>query len=256
MASFSLNSFKDILTTKSLGREIEVFKSLSSTNDQLLKSPRLEGKVIVATAQTNGTGRNNRRWENCDESLLFSVELPLIDKKLLEPLNIVVGYSLVESISRYIEGTFLKWPNDIIINNKKTAGMVLKAMFSGDELIRVVLGVGINLSGKTGDVEVNSTITSLGDNYLKSLYPDVILASILLRLESNISRLVADDIDIKSMWKNYTACKGSNISVTVGNEKKVYREYGINKDGGLIVVDDQKALSTITIGDIGLDSSN
>ncbi len=256
MSTFSMSSFKDVLTTKCLGKEIEVFKTLSSTNDHLLKSPRVEGKVVVTEVQTNGMGRNNRRWENCSESLLFSIELPLIAKNLLEPLNIVVGYSLVEAISKYIDGTLLKWPNDIIINNKKVAGMVLKVVFSGEELVRVVLGVGINMSGKTTDPIINSTITSLSDNYLKSLYPDVVLATILLRLESNIIKLNAGVMNIKSMWKDYTACKGGDILVTVGTEKKVYREYGIDKDGGLMVVDDKRSLSTITIGDVNLDISN
>lgn len=256
MATFSMSSFKDILTTKSLGKEIELFKTLSSTNDQLLKNPRKEGKVVVTDVQTNGMGRNNHRWENCEESLLFSVELPLISTKLLEPLNIVVGYSLVEAFSKYFEGTLLKWPNDILINNKKVAGMILKATFSGEELTRIVLGVGVNMSGTTEDSIVNSIITTLSDNYLKPLYPDVVLASILLRLENNIAKLISGEMDIKSMWKNYSACKGSDISVTVGNEKKVYREYGISKEGGLIVVDRQRSLSTITIGDVSLDSRN
>ncbi len=256
MVKFSMSSFKDILTTKNLGKEIEVFKSLSSTNEYILKSSRIEGKVVVAGVQTNGTGRNNRKWENCEESLLFSVELPLIAKNFLAPLNIVVGYSLVEALGKYSEGTFLKWPNDILIKNKKVAGMVLKAMFSGEELTRVILGVGINISGKTEDNSINSTLASLSDNYLKSVYPDVLLASILSRLESNISKLVSGGLDIKAMWKNYTACKGSDISITIGTEKKTYREYGIDKDGGLIVVDSKKSLSTIKLGDISLDSSN
>ena len=254
MATFCVSSFKDILKTKYLGKEIEFFKTLSSTNDHLLRNPRIEGKIVVASVQTNGMGRNNNRWENCDESLLFSVELPLIATNLLEPLNIIVGYSLVEAFSKYIGGTSLKWPNDIMISNKKVAGMVLKVNFSGEELTRIVLGVGVNMSGKTESIVVNGNITTLGDNYLKSLYPDVILASILLRLENNISKLITGELDIKAMWKDYTACKGGDISVTVGDEKKTYREYGINKDGGLIVIDSQRSLATITIGDVSIDN--
>ena len=256
MSTFCKSSFKDILTTKSLGKELEVFKTLSSTNDHLLKNPRIEGKVIIADIQTNGLGRNNNRWENCEESLLFSVELPLIATNLLEPLNIVVGYSLVEAFSKYVQGTFLKWPNDVLMGGKKVAGMNLNVRFSGDELTRVVLGVGVNISGTTENNAVNTIITTLKDNYIKPLYPDVVLATILLRLENNIAKLSAGMLDIKSMWKDYTACKGGDISVTVGAEKKIYKEYGINKEGGLIVVDDQKSLSTITIGDVSLDSSS
>jgi BirA family biotin operon repressor/biotin-[acetyl-CoA-carboxylase] ligase len=101
--------------------QIEYFEKIDSTNTYLLKRKKFDNEILVITDfQTAGRGRFSRSWiSNPAENLMFSIGLPSIKVSDLSKLSFLVPLSIQESIAEVLElNLFIKWPNDLIIDNK------------------------------------------------------------------------------------------------------------------------------------------
>jgi len=102
--------------------------------------------IIIADRQLSGKGRSGRIWESLSHGNLYiSFVLPPIDVNKLLPLNVVTGYAVVDSL-RNILNVKLKWPNDLVIKNKKLGGILLETKFTGNRLEKIVVGIGVNVN--------------------------------------------------------------------------------------------------------------
>ena len=141
-----------------------------STNDEALKE--FYHTCVVAKKQTKGRGRCGRNWVSSDGNLFFSIVLEK-PKENVHLLSFVVALSVVESLSSV--GAQLKWPNDVLIDGKKVAGILLECHED-----KVVAGVGINtVCMPEGDFLY--PITSLNGLYKN----EDLLHNILRRLDEN-----------------------------------------------------------------------
>jgi len=256
VSTFSTSFYFDNLKTKVIGRDIEVLKTVLSTTSYLLDKDVPIGKVIVAENQSRGKGRLNRNWVNFEDSLLFSVSLPIIRNQYVSQLNILIGYTLLDVLNPLIINAKIKWPNDIIINNKKIAGININVKYTGDTLEKIVVGIGINIAGKPETDQVDNIATTMSDHTVRPIYKDLILASFMNLLEQNIEKLITRQMDVKLLWKDYTVNKGKDITVTTAQGTNTYKEFGINSSGYLVVIDSTKSLKTIPCGDVGYDFSS
>ena len=144
--------------------DLNILKTCSSTNDIAKKEAikgSLEGSSYLSYTQTNGRGRNTNKWESLEGNLfLSSILRPKKNKIDWHQLSLITGYSILETlidfgISRNI--VELKWPNDVLINNKKISGVLLEAF---DDFI--IVGIGLNIS-KTPVKETIWDTTKLDD---------------------------------------------------------------------------------------------
>ena len=106
------------------------------------------GNVIYAGYQTKGRGLMGNEWkgnpdENLYASLLLNTHLPCENQFLL---NQCVSLSLCDVINKYCSNTYIKWPNDIYVNGKKIAGILIESAFSGNISHQSIIGVGININ--------------------------------------------------------------------------------------------------------------
>ena len=114
--------------------DLNILKSCSSTNDIAKKEAikgSLEGSSYLSYAQSNGRGRNKNKWESLEGNLfLSSIFRPKKNKIDWHQLSLLIGYSILETLIDFginrnlIE---LKWPNDVLIDNKKISGILLEA---------------------------------------------------------------------------------------------------------------------------------
>jgi biotin-[acetyl-CoA-carboxylase] ligase BirA-like protein len=158
---------RSLVTPGGLWREIRVVAETGSTNADLAAEGAAPGLVLVAEAQTAGRGRMGRAWSAPPRSgLFFSVLLPPeADATRLGWLPLVAGVAVVSALREYaeVEGVSrgrmgdaaLKWPNDVLIGERKLAGILAQRVETG-----VVVGVGLNVSLRTGELPV-PTATSL-----------------------------------------------------------------------------------------------
>ena len=135
------------------GFTVEVLPQTDSTNSELMRRARAgftEPVLLVAEQQSAGRGRLGRGWESRrGESLTFSLGLPL-DPPDWSGLSLAVGVSLAESLDSRVR---LKWPNDLWLDERKLAGILIETAVTGHggQARYAVVGVGINLAQRAAD---------------------------------------------------------------------------------------------------------
>jgi BirA family biotin operon repressor/biotin-[acetyl-CoA-carboxylase] ligase len=234
--------------TPGLWREIRVVEETGSTNADVLAAAAAgapEGLVLVAERQTAGRGRLNRTWEAPPRSgLTFSV--------LLRPtgvpagnrgwLPLLAGIAVADALGRVAEvKARLKWPNDVVIGDRKVAGILAEALpgraddtaeatRGGDA---VVVGIGVNVSTRTDELPV-PTATSLAIEDAATTDRDPILRAILRELSR---RYVA--------WRDGGGGPGAGgvraayaeRCITLGQKARVSIASGLDIEGEAIAVD-------------------
>lgn len=128
------------------------YETIDSTNLnglEWLNGDAQDGSIVFADYQTAGRGRSERKWvTNPHSSIAVSIVLRLneIEQKNLQLFSALAGVALAISIKKnYSIDAFIKWPNDVLIDRKKTAGILTEAAWNGDQLDGIVVGVGINV---------------------------------------------------------------------------------------------------------------
>ena len=240
-------------------RDVRFFDSTGSTNDEALawaKNGANDLSLVVADEQTLGRGRLDRRWFTPPRTALaFSLILrpTYAEKPLLSRTVGLAALSLADVLQTLNLDPQIKWPNDILLNGRKLAGILIEATWSEDEVSCIVIGMGINVA----KAAVPSTdilgfpATSL-ENMLGYI-PDrkVLLHSIL----ANIIALrphIGTDAFISS-WEKKLAYYGRQVRVEMGGEKSVSgKVVGLESDGSLrLKGDDGKSIS-VRFGDVRL----
>lgn len=132
---------------------IRYFASTGSTNDEAarwISEGAADGSLVVADAQTAGRGRSGRRWTTVAGSgLAFSLVIfPQHPGALIVPRRTVIGALAIKDALHALYGLTaqIKWPNDVLLNGKKVAGILTENHWSGEELVAVILGFGINVT--------------------------------------------------------------------------------------------------------------
>ena len=175
-----------------LGREYRFVERCASTQ-RLLAEDDPEGAVVVANEQTEGRGRLGRPWlAPTGTSLLLSVLLrPKVDPARLPELSIVAGRACAEAIAE-VTGleTRVKFPNDVLVRGRKVAGILAEASEG-----RVVLGVGVNVTQKPGQLpaDVRTPPTSLLIETGRAIDRGELLLALLERLERRYDEWLAGD---------------------------------------------------------------
>ena len=166
----------------SLGEPYLYLTETPSTQEFLREGDFAHGAVAVAEHQTAGRGRSGRRWDDAPATaLLFSVLLRPSATTTLPQLSLVVGLAVADAIeSECGVNALVKWPNDVLIDGNKVAGILLEAS-TGD----VVCGVGINVNQMEHDLPsvTRTPATSLRLAVGRPFHRGALLASVLLALE-------------------------------------------------------------------------
>lgn len=152
-----------------IGRDIRVFRETTSTNDsteRLARDGVAEGVVVFAESQTKGRGRLGRRWSSpAGKGLWFSILLrPKISPQAVTQITIASAVSLRRAIKNVTGLTpEIKWPNDLLLNGLKIAGILTELSSEPDAIKHVILGIGVdvNLTSEDFPEELRTVATSL-----------------------------------------------------------------------------------------------
>ena len=234
--------------------EIRWFDQVDSTNAYVREQARFgahEGLVAVADHQTAGRGRLGRRWESPPGvSLLASVLLrPNIDPADLHLCTTVVALAAMDAC-RVVAGvgTLLKWPNDLLVDGSKVAGILAEAEFAGADLAAVVVGIGINV-GWPGPPEAGGTSleAATGSPVDRRVLLHALLAALSERragLEAAAGRrALADE------GRRRCATLGQQVRVTLEGEEITGQAVAVD-DAGHLVVETPTGSRRVTAGDV------
>ncbi|ADD68011.1 biotin/acetyl-CoA-carboxylase ligase [Denitrovibrio acetiphilus DSM 12809] len=228
-------------------------EEIDSTNAYAVRTDLEPFTCVVADVQTSGRGRSGRVWHSdTDTNLYFSVVIGGLDSSMLLPLNIFAGYILSDTLKHLVDAK-VKWPNDIIVNGKKLAGILMETSFSGGVLEKAVLGIGLNVNREVFPDDIKDIATSLYIETGEKHSREQILASFMTSFENSFDLFRSNRIDIVKLWSSYSAYLDKKITIHKDGVKTGYTEKGIDATGCLQAIDSTGSLKTIITGDIGYD---
>ena len=240
----------------SSGYEILEFDELDSTM-LTLKDLALSGcdikTVVRAKKQKNGRGRHGRVWDSPEGNLYFSFLREAeknIKNNIFAPV-FIVALSLAHSIIDVSEKKIIpkiKWPNDILVNKSKIAGILIEYinMKNGKDLLNIGLGVNI-ISNPKKAIYPSTNLQKENVNISPTM-----LLNIFLNQFDKINKIYkVDGIEkIFDMWNDLGHKIGESVSVKV-RDKKIFGTFnGLSREGGLLIINEAGIEEVILAGDV------
>ena len=206
-----------------------------------------EGTVIIAERQLRGRGRRDRKWHSDDSgALYFSVILkPETQPENLSKITLIAGISLAKAVSA-VSGldVGIKWPNDLIINSKKVAG-ILTELFLKDDGKCVILGIGVNVENAGFPKEISDIATSVKIESGIEIKKEDILKKFLEIFEEDYEMFLSGGfLAFKSEYEIKCKTLKKEIRVITPTEEYTAFSVGISDNGELII---EKGEETITL---------
>lgn len=239
--------------------EIRYFGSIGSTNDEAMawaKTGARDLSLVVADEQTLGRGRLDRPWFTPPQTALaFSLILrpTSAEKPLLSRTVGLAALALTDVLQTLNLNPQIKWPNDILLNGRKLAGILIEATWFEDEVQNIVIGMGVNVAKAavpTTDM-LGFPATSLED--MLGYVPDrnIILHAILANIIALRPHMGTDSF--MSSWEKKLAYYGRQVRVEMGGEKSVSgKVIGLESDGSLKIRGDDGKTISVRFGDVRL----
>jgi BirA family biotin operon repressor/biotin-[acetyl-CoA-carboxylase] ligase len=245
--------------TKIIGRDIQVFEQTTSTNDVVEKLARdgvREGAVVFAESQTKGRGRLGRKWVSpARKGLWFSILLrPNLRPQETTQLTVASATALRRAIvSQTRLQPEIKWPNDILINGKKVAGILTEMSAELDRVRHVIPGIGIDVNQDASEfpAELRKIATSLKIEGRESFSRPALAVAILEELDEEYARVCAGKFaGIANEWVEYCGTIGKDVSVRIGERVIQGRAESLDDEGALVLRTEHGRLQRITGGDV------
>ncbi|WP_051531867.1 biotin--[acetyl-CoA-carboxylase] ligase [Sphingomonas sp. URHD0057] len=222
-------------------------ESTGSTNaDILADQERVEGDWLVALEQHSGRGRQGREWVSAKGNFYGST---LVTMKAADPpapsLSLAAGLALIEAVELAVpaRGLVLKWPNDLMLQGRKLAGILLER--SGD---RVAVGFGVNLA--SAPPLADRQAAALGGKVAPQVFAPLLAGSLARLLQLWRSTEIPA---LGRAWQERAHPLGTRLSVHVNKEETVTGLFaGLEPDGALRLQREDGAIDIIRAGDVDL----
>jgi BirA family biotin operon repressor/biotin-[acetyl-CoA-carboxylase] ligase len=231
--------------------------SVDSTNEEAKRRARAgaeDGTLVWARAQTQGRGRGGRSWASPPGNLYMSLILqpdcaPSDAAQLSFVAALGVGAALGEVVPPMVEVRY-KWPNDILLNRRKAAGILLETeSVTRDRLDWLVLGVGINVA--THPAETAFPATSLHHEGADEVTVEMLLEAFARHFLSWVNRWLDDGFGpVRLAWREEAHGIGEKIQVRLPNAELAGMFEDIDADGALLLRRADGALQRVTAGDV------
>ncbi len=200
-----------------------------------------EGSLIVAEVQAAGRGQHQKKWEGqSGKNLTFSLIFQPNNAERLTILTFACAFAVCEVVQKYAQDELvqLKWPNDVLVNDKKVAGILTETVFNGNNLERVVVGIGLNVNQMNFEGELDQKATSIAHHTKEELIREKLLAEILSRMEYNYQRWLQHDVEFIKKVNSKMVGYGDWVTLMVEGEllPGKYKFLGMNEFGALQVL--------------------
>jgi len=247
-----------ILKTKWIGRTIHYFHTIDSTNSkayELALGGAQEGEVVIAESQEKGRGRLARHWfsppfSNLYLSVILRPPIPPHQASLITLMAAVATADAIKNFSGL--RPLIKWPNDILLKDRKVAGLLNEIHSEADRIHFVILGIGVNLNvdGKMFPKEIRAVATSLKSEMGQTISRKAFLQFLLQELEGWYSVFMKEGGDaILKAWKDRAHIKGRQVKVASFGETLVGVAVDVDSDGALILKTEE-GQKRIVAGDV------
>jgi len=233
---------------------VHYFESVDSTNTAALQHARSQSKsggseslaeLFLADEQTSGRGRGSNVWWSTDGALTLSVLTPPVETPTasLPLVSLTMGVALCKAVEHFLPtgDVALKWPNDVYLNQRKVAGILIE--LTSTPAKRMVIGLGLNVNNRMGAAppELRDTATSMldaqGDGALPLDQTEVALAC-LSQIERQLEQFSQGSPDLADAWREYSLLTGLQVELVTPSSNITGVCQGIADDGALLVQTD------------------
>ena len=225
-----------------------VVTSTQSVAFELADNGAPDRTVVVADTQTAGRGRRGRRWfDEPRASLLASIVVrPRLAVRDLPKLSLAAGVAVADAVGA-ITGLAvrLKWPNDLMVDGRKIAGILLESRIATEAL--VVVGIGVNLGQHSFPDELSGTATSVELETGQTMGRDAVLEAVLAAFDAWRARLEREGFaPVRERWLALADTIGRRVTV----DGRVGVAVDLDEDGAL-VIRDATGVHHVVAGEVG-----
>ncbi|MBR1470511.1 MAG: biotin--[Lachnospiraceae bacterium] len=249
------------VNTKWAGRKVYFHKEMESTNEYakyLAEEGMDHGSLVVAEMQTGGKGRRGRTWispagQNIYMTLLLR---PLFSPDQASMLTLLMAVSVAE-VLHHLHSDLevkIKWPNDVLIGDRKVCGILTEMDAEPDYIHHVVIGVGINVNQTEFPEEISSTATSLRLEKGEHVDRAQIILGVMDFFEYYYE-IFAEHLDVSDfveVYDSYLVNRGREVRVLDPKGEFEGVAEGINDKGELIVNLPDGSVRTISSGEVSV----
>lgn len=260
-AALNIDALRAARATGRIGRTIHYFESVDSTNAvayRMAADGAAEGTVVIAESQTKGRGRLGRAWASppfCN--LYISIILrPQIAAAVAPQIGLVAGLAVVEAVEAVddgVAGAAIKWPNDVVIDGRKLAG-ILTEMDADEDWVRfVIVGIGVNLNGTADDfpAELRDKAIALCAVAGRPIDRVAFANGLLSRLEQRYDVFVRQGFAaLRAVWEGRSCLTGRHVQVDAGNQRIEGIVTGVAEDGALRLRSATGTEIRVLVGDV------
>lgn len=237
----------------------QYYPTVSSTNDLAMDwaiQGAPDGALVIADEQTAGRGRNDRHWvTRAGDALAVSLVLkPSADEVgFVTRFTALAALGLIRALAELGLQAEIKWPNDVLLMGKKVAGVLVEAAWQEDQLMGMVVGIGVNVS--PGAVPHHANLrypaTSVEDTLGKPVDRWGLLGGVIRHVKVIRPHLAGDGFIQE--WNAHLALRGQWVSFTQqGQGSAQVKIIGISKDGCLILENENGTQIETAQGEIGM----
>lgn len=246
------------------GKDIYYFDSIGSTNDYAKKVAAeggCEGTIVIADEQTSGRGRRGREWvsEKGVGIWMSMILRPDIEPNEAAKITQIVAAAMASAIETKTDlATYIKWPNDLILESKKVGGILTEMSAELGEINYIVVGMGINVNSERFDDDIKHVATSI-----KGILGETVSRTdLIVEFVKNFEYLYKDFVESKNLEKTLRICRdqsatiGKEVDIIHRDQKRRAKALDINDDGELIVRYENGEEGVVFFGEVSVRGVN
>jgi len=245
------------LSTSYIGQEIHYYPEVDSTNEvakRLAQEGAPEGTIVIAESQRSGRGRRGKKWLSPSGGVWMTIILrPDIPPSKAPQLTLVTGVAVAETMDQECRlDVGIKWPNDILIGEKKVCGILTEASANPHGLEYVVVGIGIDLNVDVDNFppELRKGATSLKQELEKEISGVKLVQQFLYNFETLYNDFKTGKFpEILTKWRRLSKTIGTYVEVHKKGGIVRGEAVGVNREGVLILETDDGNLRKIISGE-------
>jgi BirA family biotin operon repressor/biotin-[acetyl-CoA-carboxylase] ligase len=223
-----IEKIKKSQKTSIFGKFAYFFPEIDSTNkyaQRLAQEGAPEGTIVLTDYQTEGKGRLSKIWESSKESniLMSFVLRPKLEIERVVKITLATSEILISSLEKYLNKFKIdnikfsvKWPNDVLANGKKIAGVLTESSLREKDIVFVIVGLGLNVNQDISEFsdDIRGSATSLFAESGQSFDREMLISEIVTEFEKQYFNLERTNYDqVMHNWKNRCDHLGKEIVI-------------------------------------------
>ncbi len=242
-------------------RRVVGLDRVSSTNDHARKlateCPDAVGTLVVADCQTQGRGRSDHSWHSPAGGGIYAslIVNPVVSPERATFVTLAAGLALHRALAEFLDtnpNLDVKWPNDILLDDRKLAGILVESSMRDGEMSWLIIGIGINVSQVEFPAEIRNRAVSLAQATGRQLSRHDILLRVLGHLDHGLDVLESGDFQtLRRDWESVSSfARGRKVKFFENGRPVMGITCGLKDDGALLVYTRQEQTVAVYGGEI------